>query len=226
MRTTFKKTLAAVSAATVVAASAAVMAVPASAASSISVGTVELTLEELAAADYTVEVPITAGASFNNLAFGITLDDGLTFVQGSNTAGGLCAAVANGQFVWFPVTAMTAIDGASAGSITVTVESSATEGSTYKLSATTKDADGNDAAVLDDASPSVSSGSIVIKAGETEAPTATPTTAATEAPAAEATATTKTTSGSPATGDALPIAGVGVAVAVIGGVALVSKKRK
>ena len=31
---------------------------------------------------------------------------------------------------------------------------------------------------------------------------------------------------SPKTGDALPIAGVAVAVAVIGGVALVSKKRK
>lgn len=223
MKTTFKKTMAALSAAAVVAASAAVMAMPASAAGSISVGTVELTLDELKAADYQVSVPITADQTFSNLAFGITLDDGLTFVQGTNTAGGLCAAVANGQFVWFPVTAMSPIDGANAGSIVVTVESSATEGSTYNLNATTQDADGNEAGVLDSNSPSVSSGAIVITAAPTEAPTATP---VTETKAPEATKTTTTTkTSSPKTGDALPIAGVAVAVAVIGGVALVSKRK-
>ncbi|MCD8219143.1 MAG: leucine-rich repeat domain-containing protein, partial [Ruminococcus sp.] len=134
----------------------------------ISVGTVEVTLDELAAANYQVDVPITAGTSLNNLAFGIILDDGLTFVEGSNTAGGLCAAVANRKFTWFPATAMKAIDGDDAGYIKVTIDPSATAGSTYSLIATIRDADGNEAAVLDDATPSVLSGAIIITDSSTE----------------------------------------------------------
>ena len=65
----------------------------------------------------------------------------------------------------------------------------------------------------------------------TAAPTATPTagTTTTAAPVATKTNTNKggaKSTSSPKTGDALPVAGVAVAVAVIGGVALVAKKRK
>ena len=93
------------------------------------------------------------------------------------------------------------------------------------------------------------SGAIVVKgeptteeptteAPTTEAPVVTTEAATTAAPkatttakaATPATTTTKkaaaASTSSPKTGDALPIAGVAVAVAVIGGVALVSKKRK
>ena len=77
MKTTFKKTMAIISASAMVAASAAVFAVPANAAGEVpgtlTIGTVELTLDELKAADYTVTVPVTLTGSsgFLGLGFGV-----------------------------------------------------------------------------------------------------------------------------------------------------------
>ena len=73
-------------------------------------------------------------------------------------------------------------------------------------------------------------GTITIVADATDAPTEAPTTAPVATGTTAATTTTKKaaakSTSSPKTGDALPVAGVAVAVAVIGGVALVAKKRK
>ncbi len=240
MKTTFKKTMAALSAAAVVAASAAVMAMPASAEGSITIDTVEITESQLAAANYEVSVPIIASNDFTTLAVGMTLDEGLTFVAGT-ASGGLVAADANGQFVWYALMNATELAGASTAAVTVTVESTAKAGDVYNLVGTPLNTEGVDRSDLNGTSAAVSGGSIVIVEDPTEAPTDAPTDAPTEAPtdapvatptpttapAPTATSTTKpSSSSSPKTGDALPIAGVAVAVAVIGGVALVSKKRK
>ena len=74
MKTTFKKTMAALSAAAVVAASAAVMAVPASAAgATVTISSVTLTLDELKAANYEVTLPVTVDAAYTKLAYGMKI---------------------------------------------------------------------------------------------------------------------------------------------------------
>lgn len=74
MKTTLKKTMAALSAAAVVAASAAVMAIPTSAAGmSLTIGSATLTESELKAADYKVTLPIGSTAEFNSVGVGVTL---------------------------------------------------------------------------------------------------------------------------------------------------------
>ena len=152
----------------------------------------------------------------------MTLDEGLTFVAGT-ASGGLVAADANGQFVWYAIMNATELDGASTCAVTVTVESTAKAGDVYNLVGTPLNSEGVDRSDLNGTSAAVSGGSIVIVEDPTDAPTDAPV----ATPTPTATSTTKpSSSSSPKTGDALPIAGVAVAVAVIGGVALVSKKRK
>lgn len=71
MKTTLKKTMAALSAAAVVAASAAVMAVPTSAAGvSLTMGSKTLTLAELKADNYEVTLPIGVTDKINSVGFG------------------------------------------------------------------------------------------------------------------------------------------------------------
>ena len=112
-------------------------------------------------------------------------------------------------------------------------------GDTYTLSIDGKDSDGVETSYKngetgDSGVPGGGAGTITIVEDPTEptteattaAPTATPVAATTTAAkVATPTKPAKSTS-SPKTGDALPVAGVAVAVAVIGGVALVAKKRK
>ncbi|MBO5226490.1 MAG: hypothetical protein J6B17_00210 [Ruminococcus sp.] len=77
MKTTFKKSMAALSAAAVVAASAAVFAVPANAAGgTLTVGTVTLTLEELQAANYEVKIPVDVAGSggWYSLGYGVSFN--------------------------------------------------------------------------------------------------------------------------------------------------------
>ncbi len=102
MKSTFKKALAAVSAAAVVATSAAVFtAVPAQALNAASVGQVTVTLEELQANNYQVTVPVSVygGDGWDSLAFGLEWStDELTFV--SNAAGqGIIDAMLTGVSV-------------------------------------------------------------------------------------------------------------------------------
>ena len=238
MKTTLKKTMAALSAAAVVAASAAVMAVPTSAAGvSLTMGSKTLTLAELKAANYQVTLPIGVTDSINSVGFGVTLGEGLTYVD-------LEASVNDaGNFVFAPFAYATvplkAVSGQIAA-ITVEVSKDAKAGDTYTLSIDGKDSDGVETSYKngetgDSGVPGGGAGTITIVEDPTEptteattaAPTATPVAATTTA-AKVATATKKAakSTSSPKTGDALPVAGVAVAVAVIGGVALVAKKRK
>ena len=243
MKTTLKKTMAALSAAAVVAASAAVMAVPASAADqAISAGTVTMTLSELKAANYEVTVPISASADLCAVDFGMKLADGLTYVDaGSSTKASAAAAHANG-FVWMPYSFgsadMSNIKAGQIAYLTVTVTEEAKAGDEYAITITNENAkgvhttaghfDADGKMITDEFAPVA--GAIVITEDPTEAPTTTTaapaTTAATTAKVATATTKKAASTSSPKTGDALPVAGVAVAVAVIGGVALVSKKRK
>ncbi|MGN1225204.1 MAG: hypothetical protein ACI4TG_08910, partial [Ruminococcus sp.] len=86
MKTTFKKAIAAVSAAAVVATSAAVFtAVPADAAGSLSIGMVEISLTDLEAANYQVTVPVSISGNdgFNAIRFGASWNASeLTFAGG------------------------------------------------------------------------------------------------------------------------------------------------
>lgn len=250
MKTTLKKTMAALSAAAVVAASAAVMAVPASAAEcTISVGSQTVTLKELAAANYQVNLPISSSADLTNVSFGLKLNDGLKFVESEASGKGSAVAVENNGFVFWPFAyanaQMKPLPAGQIGYIIVEVPDSAEAGQTFTITAVAEDADGTattwaNGGTGDKGTPSMVNGVITIAADPTEAPapTETPTEAPSEAPATEAPVATGTTAAtttkkaaakstsSPKTGDALPVAGVAVAVAVIGGVALVSKKRK
>ena len=242
MKTTMKKTMAALSAA-VVAASAAVMAVPTSAAGvSLTMGSKTLTLAELKAANYQVTLPIGVTDSINSVGFGVTLGEGLTYVDlEASVKKATCLAATNdaGNFVFAPFAYATvplkAVSGQIAA-ITVEVSKDAKAGDTFTLSVDGKDSDGVETSYKNGETgesgvPGGGAGTITIA----EDPTAAPTTAAPTATPVAATTTTakvatptkpaKSTS-SPKTGDALPVAGVAVAVAVIGGVALVAKKRK
>lgn len=243
MKTTLKKTMAALSAAAVVAASAAVMAVPTSAAGvSLTMGSKTLTLAELKAANYQVTLPIGVTDSINSVGFGVTLGEGLTYVDlEASVKKATCLAATNdaGNFVFAPFAYATvplkAVSGQIAA-ITVEVSKDAKAGDTYTLSIDGKDSDGVETSYKnsetgDSGVPGGGAGTITIveeptTEATTAAPTATPVAATTTAAkVATPTKPAKSTS-SPKTGDALPVAGVAVAVAVIGGVALVAKKRK
>lgn len=242
MKTTFKKAMAALSAAAVVATCAATMATSVSAAGgTLSVGSTEITLADLKKANYEVTLPISASAPFVSVAFGFSLDNGLTYVD-ADADKGTCAAACVDGFVWYPIISTKELKAGSVGYVTVKVPETAAEGDTFTLTATDTGKTGGKGTYKDatgaDEVPSVVSGKITI-AGAPVVTTAAPvvTTTATNAPVATGSTTTaaatttkapskaKSTS-SPKTGDALPVAGVAVAVAVIGGVALVSKKRK
>lgn len=248
MKTTLKKTMAALSAAAVVAASAAVMAVPTSAAGvSLTMGSKTLTLAELKAANYQVTLPIGVTDSINSVGFGVTLGEGLTYVDlEASVKKATCLAATNdaGNFVFAPFAYATvplkAVSGQIAA-ITVEVSKDAKAGDTYTLSIDGKDSDGVETSYKngetgDSGVPGGGAGTITIAEDPTEptteattaAPTATPVAATTTTAAKVATTTKKQakSTSSPKTGDALPVAGVAVAVAVIGGVALVAKKRK
>ena len=246
MKTTLKKTMAALSAAAVVAASAAVMAVPTSAAGvSLTMGSKTLTLAELKAANYQVTLPIGVTDSINSVGFGVTLGEGLTYVDlEASVKKATCLAATNdaGNFVFAPFAYATvplkAVSGQIAA-ITVEVSKDAKAGDTYTLSVDGKDSDGVETSYKNGETgesgvPGGGAGTITIAEDATkptEAPTEAPTTAPVATGTTAATTTTKKaaaakSTSSPKTGDALPVAGVAVAVAVIGGVALVAKKRK
>lgn len=242
MKTTLKKTMAALSAAAVVAASAAVMAIPTSAAGmSLTIGSATLTESELKAANYEVTLPIGSTAEFNSVGVGVTLQDGLSYVKKgmkvtADGASGL--AVESNGFVFMPFSYATvpleALPAGQFAQITVQVPSTAKAGDVFNLTIAGKDSDGTvmeyKNGVTGETGEAGSGAGTITIVEPTEAPTEAPTTAPVATGTTAATTTTKKaaakSTSSPKTGDALPVAGVAVAVAVIGGVALVAKKRK
>ena len=244
MKTTLKKTMAALSAAAVVAASAAVMAIPTSAAGmSLTIGSATLTESELKGANYEVTLPIGSTAEFNSVGVGVTLQDGLSYVKKgmkvtADGASGL--AVESNGFVFMPFSYATvpleALPAGQFAQITVQVPSTAKAGDVFNLTIAGKDSDGTvmeykNGVTGETGEAGSGAGTITTVADATDAPTEAPTTAPVATGTTAATTTTKKaaaakSTSSPKTGDALPVAGVAVAVAVIGGVALVAKKRK
>lgn len=241
MKTTLKKTMAALSAAAVVAASAAVMAAPVSAASAtVSVSSATLTMSELEAANYEVTLTISGSEDVTNAGFGMSLLDGLGYVdcKGSVAAMWAAAQYAEGVGCWVGMAGASATPAGALGTITVTVPETAQPGDVYTVQVDTVSLAGNDAQYANMTTGTSydvvgSNGTITITEDPTEPTTEPPTepetTTTTSTPTATPTTTTKkpaSSTSSPKTGDALPVAGVAVAVAVIGGVALVAKKRK
>lgn len=270
MKTTLKRTMAALSAAAIVATSAAVMAVPTSAAGgTATIGTVEVTVEEAKAGK--IQVPVSVDNNFVKLSLGAewnTDELDCTSIKGTQSTLALKFAFSNEyDFAWLPflstdadrdgnVLAYDVANGATVAYLTFDVKDADIQpGDVYTITATATGRDGTQGQYEtvngDGGLTTPVSGAIIVK-GEptteeptteapvvtTEAPAVTTEAATTAAPKATTTAkaatpaatTTKkaaaASTSSPKTGDALPIAGVAVAVAVIGGVALVSKKRK
>lgn len=246
MKTTLKKTMAALSAAAVVAASAAVMAIPTSAAGmSLTIGSATLTESELKAANYEVTLPIGSTAEFNSVGVGVTLGEGLSYVEDGmeiTAKGASGLAVESNGFVFMPFSyasvPLKTLKPGQFAQITVKVTDAAKAGDVFNLTIAGKDSDGTvmeykNGVTGETGEAGSGAGTITIVADATkptEAPTEAPTTAPVATGTTAATTTTKKaaakSTSSPKTGDALPVAGVAVAVAVIGGVALVAKKRK
>ena len=262
--------MAALSAAAIVATSAAVLAVPTSAAGgTATIGTVEVTVEQAKAGK--IQVPVSVDNNFVKLSLGAewnTSELTCTSVKGTQSTLALKFALSTEHdFAWLPflstdadldgnVLAYDVANGATVAYLTFDVSDTDIQpGDVYTITATATGRDGTKAQYEnvngDGGLTTPVSGAIVVKGEETteeptteapvvttEAPVVTTAAATTAAPkatttakaATPATTTTKkaaaASTSSPKTGDALPIAGVAVAVAVIGGVALVSKKRK
>lgn len=270
MKTTLKRTMAALSAAAIVATSAAVLAVPTSAAGgTATIGTVEVTVEEAKAGQ--IKVPVSVDNNFVKLSLGAEWDTSeldCTSIKCNSSSLALKFAYSEAyDFAWLPflstdadrdgnVLAYDTANGATVAYLIFDIKDADIQpGDTYTITAANTGRDGTKAQFEnvngDGGLTTAVSGAIVVK-GEptteeptteapvvtTEAPAVTTAAATTAAPkatttakaATPATTTTKkkaaASTSSPKTGDALPIAGVAVAVAVIGGVALVSKKRK
>ena len=268
MKTTLKRTMAALSAAAIVATSAAVLAVPTSAAGgTATIGTVEVTVEEAKAGQ--IKVPVSVDNNFVKLSLGAEWDTSeldCTSIKCNSSSLALKFAYSEAyDFAWLPflstdadrdgnVLAYDTANGATVAYLIFDIKDADIQpGDTYTITAADTGRDGTKAQFGnvngDGGLTTAVSGAIVVKgeptteeptteAPTTEAPVVTTEAATTAAPkatttakaATPATTTTKkkaaASTSSPKTGDALPIAGVAVAVAVIGGVALVSKKRK
>lgn len=260
--------MAALSAAAIVATSAAVLAVPTSAAGgTATIGTVEVTVEEAKAGQ--IKVPVSVDNNFVKLSLGAEWDTSeldCTSIKCNSSSLALKFAYSEAyDFAWLPflstdadrdgnVLAYDTANGATVAYLIFDVKDADIQpGDTYTITAAATGRDGTKAQFEnvngDGGLTTAVSGAIVVKgeptteeptteAPTTEAPVVTTEAATTAAPKATTTAkaatpaatTTKkaaaASTSSPKTGDALPIAGVAVAVAVIGGVALVSKKRK
>ena len=268
MKTTLKRTMAALSAAAIVATSAAVLAVPTSAAGgTATIGTVEVTVEEAKAGQ--IKVPVSVDNNFVKLSLGAEWDTSeldCTSIKCNSSSLALKFAYSEAyDFAWLPflstdadrdgnVLAYDTANGATVAYLIFDIKDADIQpGDVYTITAAATGRDGTKAQFEnvngDGGLTTPVSGAIVVKgeptteeptteAPTTEAPVVTTEAATTAAPkatttakaATPATTTTKkkaaASTSSPKTGDALPIAGVAVAVAVIGGVALVSKKRK
>ncbi len=244
-----KKTLAVASAVAIAAAAAAGTMLSASAASTVSMTQMNEIVYD-GSSVVTANIDITADEAVHSLGFGFTVADNMEVDYD-----GSAVLMADGNNWWYAYSAasdkaagktidsydvivtLTADDIATLESgtdVTYTLASSVVNFATGELGAVFNDAEKEDitvgAAVITIKAPVVETSTeattttteATTEATTTETEEVVTTTAAVEV----ATVTTVTTSGSPKTSDALPIAGVVVAVAVIGGVAFVSKKRK
>ena len=252
--------MAALSAAAIVATSAAVLAVPTSAAGgTATIGTVEVTVEEAKAGQ--IKVPVSVDNNFVKLSMGAEWDTSeldCTSIKCNSSSLALKFAYSEAyDFAWLPflstdadrdgnVLAYDTANGATVAYLIFDIKDADIQpGDTCRDGTKAQFENVNG----DGGLTTAVSGAIVVKgeptteeptteAPTTEAPVVTTEAATTAAPkatttakaATPATTTTKkaaaASTSSPKTGDALPIAGVAVAVAGIGGVALVSKKRK
>lgn len=170
-------------------------------------------------------VEISGNPGFASTGFKLAIDPALTY---NSVEGGLiqgATVVADGSDVAVTSGSSSDITGDGAlFSVAVTVPADAKAGDTYSIGVTVLTF-ANVAG--DNVSVAVAPVTITVVGEETTAaPTESSEAPSTVTEKVTAKATVKKAAGSPATGEALPIAGAVAAIAVIGGVAVASKKRK
>jgi hypothetical protein len=175
----------------------------------------------------TVDVPVTVSPNAGIAGTGLHYYyDGITFsktVRG-DVDPGFIGNASNASDVAVTTAADSAVsDTGVLYYLEFTIPADATAGTVYDIAGSLElvsDIDGNDLAA------GMVDGAIIIAGAEESTEAASETETATEKATAAATKTVTKVGSSPATGEALPIAGAVAAVAVIGGVAIASKKRK
>ena len=190
----------------------------ASAATVITIGTVTV---KPGTASASVPVTISGNVGFAGTGFKYTFDKALTFksVKG-DLIGSPVKSVAGNVVALTSAGSEDVKDNGTLYTLTFDLPKDAKAGDVFNIAGSLKqfaNADTKDVAVK------VVDGAIKV-ADEKAATTVAATTAASTTKAAKKTA--KKAGSSPATGEALPIAGAAAAVAVIGGVAIASRKRK
>ena len=129
----------------------------------VAIGTLELTLEDLAAADYCVEIPVTCGLDeATKLTFGFMLDDGLTLNgkgYSSDAMMSICTQSSTNGSYWYAATDQ---DGyAATVTLKLVVSSDAAAGDVYAITAIGEDSTGV-SACINDTEATVFSGGVEI----------------------------------------------------------------
>ena len=110
----------------------------------VSVGNVTVTPEELAAEDNIVELPISADRSYSTIAFGITWDSRLTYVE-SGADKGMGIAGQGDRFIWWANSAGGNVPAGKIGYVRFRLPEDAEDGDVYVVNLSARSAGGKDA---------------------------------------------------------------------------------
>ncbi len=137
--------------------------------STITIGTITVTLDELEANDYQVEVPVTVSDCENAMSFGFMLDDDLTYDDYLTRAdiSSIADDKVDGSY-WYAQAAGSQT--ADTMTLLLTVSEDATAGRTYEITGLLTAPDGSPALVDGEIVSTIVSGSIIIENEETEEP--------------------------------------------------------
>lgn len=142
----------------------------------VSVPDMQISLDELRAADYVVEVPIYADRGYSTLSFGISCASGMTYVN-SEALSGMCAASERNGFIWWTNSVVNGTAAGQIGTVQLRLSEDAAAGAEYAVTLTAVNAAGGNGRWLDAENgqrgvPQTVSGVIRITDGQqtTEAP--------------------------------------------------------
>ena len=107
-------------------------------------GNVTVTPEELAAEDNIVELPISADRSYSTIAFGITWDSRLTYVE-SGADKGMGIAGQGDRFIWWANSAGGNVPAGKIGYVRFRLPEDAEDGDVYVVNLSARSAGGKDA---------------------------------------------------------------------------------
>ena len=109
----------------------------------LSVGSIDLTLDELKAANYEVTLPIRVNFDLCAIGMGMQLSDGLSYVNARSTTKATCFPESSDSFVWMPYSyGNVSCDNIPAGTIaeiTVKLPETVTGGEVYSVTPVLKD---------------------------------------------------------------------------------------